>query len=186
MRQLARRKGTRGFELNASGATIHSCFCTPLTSLEHDNWRGRHSIQASRNLLHHNQCRYPRSIICKFACKGIGCGCTLKALDLKLTTMQSSIHNCVIEDLGSTVAMIGHLWLEHQLSNRTSLILQEHFVPDLQVSLPAAKTCQTSLKKRCTTNVLQSQQKKMKRTCVNTGRKMNELYCNKLLVSCLV
>ena len=110
----------------------------------------------------------------------------LKALDLKLTTMQSSIHNCVIEDLGSTVAMIGHLWLEHQLSNRTSLILQENFVPDLQVSLPAAKTCQTSLKKRCTTNVHQNQQKKMKRICVNTGQKMSEQNCNKLLVSCLV
>ena len=25
--------GTRGFKLNASGATLHSCFCTPLTSL---------------------------------------------------------------------------------------------------------------------------------------------------------
>ena len=81
-----------------------------------------------------------------------------------MENVHSHIGNVMLEDLGSTVAQIGHLWLEHhdQLSDMATWILQENFVPDLQVSFP--------VKQQAATAVPQSQQKKRKCTFVGTGQ----------------
>ena len=103
------------------------------------------------------------------------------ALDLKVENVDMHVDNGVLEDLESTVAQIGHLWLEHQLSDKTSLVLEESFVPDLQVSLPAANPWRNLMRKQPANNVPQRQQKKRKCTFVGTGQQIRKWA---IMVSC--
>ena len=103
------------------------------------------------------------------------------ALDLKMENVHSHIDNGVLEDVGSTVAQIDHLWLEHQLSDKTRWIPK---LPDLQVSFPATTAWHIPVKQQPPITVPQGQgqQKKRRRTVNGTGQQKCQC-C--MLITCI-